>query len=172
MNVIPLTSLFWSMKRTERIFAFSLAHTTFKVGFHRSILTIYWKQNDSFGRPDPSDALSCGADIVVQSAHKSLSSLSQTALMHLNTIAFSFQTDLHPEDVESIVDDSFSALTTTSPNSLLLASLDASLAEYQHSGTETLESLCALAETLKATLKKQGICRLINDLKLNANDVT
>ena len=92
--------------------------------------------------------------------------------MHLNTNAFSFQTDLHPEDVESIVDDSFSALTTTSPNSLLLASLDASLAEYQHSGTETLESLCALAETLKATLKKQGICRLINDLKLTANNAT
>lgn len=29
-------------------------------------------------------ALDCGADIVIQSAHKTLNSLSQTAFMHLN----------------------------------------------------------------------------------------
>lgn len=80
--------------------------------------------------------------------------------MHLNTNAFSFQPDLKPEDVESIVDNSFSALTTTSPNSLLLASLDASLAEYQHSGTDRLSSLCTLAATLKDSLK-QGIAVLL-----------
>eukprot|EP00600_Ochromonadales_sp_CCMP1393_P002492 CAMPEP_0174978872 /NCGR_PEP_ID=MMETSP0004_2-20121128/14454_1 /TAXON_ID=420556 /ORGANISM="Ochromonas sp., Strain CCMP1393" /LENGTH=89 /DNA_ID=CAMNT_0016230311 /DNA_START=86 /DNA_END=352 /DNA_ORIENTATION=+ len=30
------------------------------------------------------DALSCGADIVIQSTHKTLTSFSQTAMMHLN----------------------------------------------------------------------------------------
>ena len=29
------------------------------------------------------DALSCGADIVVQSSHKTLGSLSQSAMLHL-----------------------------------------------------------------------------------------
>lgn len=37
-------------------------------------------------------ALQCDADIVVQSAHKTLTSLSQTALMHLNHGEWSFDT--------------------------------------------------------------------------------
>lgn len=115
--------------------------------------------------PCLADALSCGADIVVQSAHKSLSSLSQTALMHLSVNAFSFQSDLEPEVIEDIIADCFSSLTTTSPNSLLLASLDASLAEYEQSGTNRLAYLCSLAEKLKSSLKEgidssRRICRL------------
>ena len=40
--------------------------------------------------PTPTDALACGADIVVQSSHKTLTALSQAAMMHLGNNAFSF----------------------------------------------------------------------------------
>lgn len=36
------------------------------------------------------DAVECGADIVIQSSHKTLSALSQAAMMHLGISAFSF----------------------------------------------------------------------------------
>ncbi|MGN0974761.1 MAG: aminotransferase class I/II-fold pyridoxal phosphate-dependent enzyme, partial [Gemmiger sp.] len=62
----------------------------------------------------PQSAVRCGADVVVQSAHKTLPSLTQTALLHLNgTLA-------DPDEIERQLD----VFETSSPSYPLLASLD------------------------------------------------
>lgn len=59
-------------------------------------------------------AVAAGADLVVQSAHKTLPSLTQTALLHLNG------TRIDPDEVERQLD----VFETSSPSYPLLASLD------------------------------------------------
>ncbi len=62
----------------------------------------------------PEGALSCGADIVVQSIHKTLPSLTQTAVMHLNG-------ELIDKDE---IKRQMSIFQTTSPSYILSASID------------------------------------------------
>lgn len=62
----------------------------------------------------PAGALSCGADLVVQSPHKTLPSLTQTALLHLKGHL------VDPERIEEALD----VFETSSPSYPLLASLD------------------------------------------------
>ena len=80
------------------------------------------------GRADIEDAMSCGADVSIQSTHKTLTSLSQTAMLHISDGAYrntrNTSSSLASDVVIRMHDSVFSALTTTSPNSLLLASLD------------------------------------------------
>lgn len=91
------------------------------------------------------DGLSCGADIVVQSTHKTLPALSQCAMLHVGLQAFQFpgidpdskasregnEDRSSPDDCGphsealALLSEAFTMLTTTSPNALLLASLDA-----------------------------------------------
>jgi lysine decarboxylase len=67
----------------------------------------------SSGHPHP--ALAAGADIVVQSCHKTLGSLVGSAQLHVGRAAL-----VKPEQIQ----DALNFLQTTSPNHLLLASLD------------------------------------------------
>jgi lysine decarboxylase len=64
-------------------------------------------------RPEP--ALAAGADLVVQSWHKTLGSLVGSAQLHVGAHSF-----IQPERLQ----DALNVLQTTSPNFLLLASLD------------------------------------------------
>jgi arginine/lysine/ornithine decarboxylase len=86
-------------------------------------------------RQDFQSAVASQADVVVQSTHKTLNSLSQTAMMHLPHRAFSYQSNLDAQHVQRLVHKTFSSLTTTSPNAILLASLDAT---RSHAATEGL----------------------------------
>lgn len=70
--------------------------------------------------------------------------------------AFGFQDKLSMHEVDEIVHSSFSSLTTTSPNSLLLASLDATISNYAHSGTTMVATQCKLVEDLKNNIRKYG----------------
>jgi arginine/lysine/ornithine decarboxylase len=92
-------------------------------------------------------ALSCGADLVIQSSHKTLSSLSQTAMLHLNHNAFAFHPRIDTGMAALSLHAVFSALTTTSPNSLLLASLDATRAHLHDEGeSSAAAAIAAIAE--------------------------
>lgn len=74
----------------------------------------------------PAGALACGADIVVQSPHKTLPSLTQTALLHL-------QGDLaDPDRIENELD----IFETSSPSYPLMASLDGCTGILRARGTE------------------------------------
>jgi arginine decarboxylase len=76
--------------------------------------------NPAFPRP----ALSLGADVVVQSPHKTLGSLTQSSLLHLGG-----------SRVDSDrVDQALQMLQSSSPSALLLVSLDLAIAESKASG--------------------------------------
>lgn len=77
-----------------------------------------WKFNDKF----PAPSLDLGADIVVQSFHKTGGSMAQTSVMHIAK-----ETKF---DVEALV-HALRLLQTTSPSIILLAGLDAARAQLE-----------------------------------------
>ena len=70
------------------------------------------------------DAMACGVDVSIQSTHKTLTSLSQTAMLHVNSHAYDSKDKQELIPIMNVYDEVFSMLTTTSPNAVLLASLD------------------------------------------------
>lgn len=77
----------------------------------------------------PQDALSQGADVVIHSVHKTLPSLTQTALLHINgTLA-------DRERIRSYL----SVFQTSSPSYVLMASLDSCMDFLEAQGKEAFE---------------------------------
>jgi arginine decarboxylase len=83
----------------------------------------------------PPAALSVGADLAVQSTHKLLGALTQSAMLHVNSPRI---------DVER-VSRSLRLLQTTSPSYLLLASLDAARQQMALHGEELMAKTIELA---------------------------
>ncbi|MGB2695472.1 MAG: amino acid decarboxylase, partial [Dehalococcoidia bacterium] len=97
----------------------------------------------------PEDALSCGADLVISSTHKMIGSFTQSAMLHL---ADGARLD------EQAVDRAVTLVESTSPNSLLLGSLDAARRLASVNGAELLgETLLGLAETRAAIRSLPGL---------------
>jgi len=83
----------------------------------------------------PPSALSLGADLVVQSTHKVLSALTQAAMVHVRG-----------ERVDrDRLTQSLALIQSTSPNYLLLASLDAARRQMATAGDVLMEQTLALA---------------------------
>ena len=99
---------------------------------------------------DLQDAMACGADVSIQSSHKTLTALSQTAMLHVGREAFAcvYRNFSKNGDISAKVDiqksqpnnrraktvyrtfqDCYSTFTSTSPNAILLASLDSTRAQ-------------------------------------------
>ncbi|HEX5899329.1 MAG TPA: aminotransferase class I/II-fold pyridoxal phosphate-dependent enzyme, partial [Solirubrobacteraceae bacterium] len=76
-----------------------------------------WGAHLAFSDALPEHALAAGADLVVSSTHKHAGSLTQSAMLHLGAGAY-FD--------EGGIDHALRLVSSTSPSSLLLASLDAS----------------------------------------------
>ncbi len=87
----------------------------------------------------PKSALACGADACAQSTHKILGAMTQCSMLHVQGQHLSVE---RAADVMSV-------LTTTSPNYLLMASLDAARAQVQVRGKEMAEQAVAAAEKLR-----------------------
>ncbi|AFY74855.1 arginine/lysine/ornithine decarboxylase [Synechococcus sp. PCC 7502] len=86
--------------------------------------------------PDlPMDAVTAGADVVVQSIHKMGSSLTQTAMLHIQSKRVN----------SDRLDQAVQMLQTTSPNILLLASLDVARRQMVLHGQELLDQTMALS---------------------------
>jgi lysine decarboxylase len=78
----------------------------------------------------PEHALAAGADLVISSTHKIVGSLTQSAMLHLG----------HGGRIgEDVVDRAVTLTESTSPNSLLFASLDAARRQAAVHGRELLE---------------------------------
>lgn len=108
-----------------------------------------------FSRLLPPSALQCGADACAQSTHKILGAMTQCSMLHVQGKHLDLQ---KAADVMSI-------LTTTSPNYLLMASLDAARAQVQTRGKEMAEASAA------AALKLRTLCKKYTGLKvLEAGD--
>lgn len=79
----------------------------------------------------PASALSCGADVVVQSLHKTLPAFTQTALLHLNSkLVFDHQ-------IRRFLD----IYQTSSPSYLLMASVDCCLNLLEREGPRRFSAL-------------------------------
>lgn len=87
----------------------------------------------------PPSALQCGADACAQSTHKILGAMTQCSMLHVQGARLDLQ---RAADVMSI-------LTTTSPNYLLMASLDAARAQVQTYGKEMAAAAVQAADKLR-----------------------
>jgi len=92
----------------------------------------------------PQQALDAGADMAAQSTHKILGSMTQTSIL----LARSARVDL--ERVRSAA----SLLQSTSPNQLLLASLDIARLQMAEQGTELVNRAVNLAEKLRQAVNE------------------
>jgi len=93
--------------------------------------------HSSFHEKLPTPALELNADVVVQSTHKTLGSLTQSAMMHLGK-----QCSLQDADIHSAL----SLVQSTSPSYLLLSSLDAARAYAAKEGPAIYDTVVGLAQ--------------------------
>jgi arginine decarboxylase len=92
----------------------------------------------------PPSALSQGADLVVQSTHKLLGALTQSAMLHLRG------TRIDRERVSQCLQ----LFHTSSPNYLLLASLDGARQQMEDSGRELMARTVDLAQTARREIAR------------------
>lgn len=98
----------------------------------------------------PRPALALGADLVAQSTHKTLGALTQASMLHLAGQR------LPPERVERVL----GLLLSTSPSSLLLASLDAARAQAEGCGRERLAVVLQALDEVRHELRRGGLAPL------------
>lgn len=98
-----------------------------------------WGAHLAFSDAVPANALSRGADLVLNSVHKLGGSLTQSAILHLG----SERVD------ESLVDRAVTLLETTSPSALLAASLDAARRHAAVRGDRLLHRSVGALEDLR-----------------------
>jgi lysine decarboxylase len=110
-----------------------------------------WGAHMAFHEALPEHALSAGADLVISSTHKIVGSLTQSAMLHLGS---------RPESPigEDVVDRAVTLTESTSPNSLLFASLDAARSLAAVHGRELLDrTIRKLAETREQIREIPGL---------------
>lgn len=101
-----------------------------------------WGAHLAFHERLPEHALAAGADLCISSTHKITSSLTQSAMLHLGEGG---RLDEH------VVDRAVTLIESTSPSSLLGASLDAARRQAAVHGRELLEeTMAAMAEARAA----------------------
>jgi len=110
-----------------------------------------WNFNDRL----PVPAIHLGADASVQSLHKTASSLTQTAILHLSP-----SSKIDPDKVQN----SLNLLNTSSPSYLLLASIEGTI-HYLHSaaGRKKLDELLNNADYFRDKLSKYSDILYIDD---------
>jgi len=107
-----------------------------------------WGAHLAFSDELPANALTCGADVVLNSVHKLGGSLTQSAILHLGT-----------ERIDGrIVDRSVTLVETTSPSALLTASLDAARRHNVLTGAELLaETISSLRDLRRRVVEVDGL---------------
>ena len=97
-----------------------------------------------FSKRLPESALHCGADAVAQSTHKLLGALTQSSMLHIRGERL----------VSEQVAAAMNLVTTTSPNYLLLASLDCARSQMAAAGKTLVERAIKAANKLRIALVK------------------
>lgn len=105
----------------------------------------------------PSTALDCGADCVVQSAHKTLPAITQTAMIHFNVESLIKVADVINKQKQYL---------TSSPSYLLMQSIEAAVAEMDKCGSRKYRSLLdeIYAFSLHISNKTKFKCVCLGDL--------
>ena len=115
----------------------------------------------------PPSALQSGADACAQSTHKILGAMTQCSMLHVQGERLDLQ----------LAADVMSVLTTTSPNYLLMASLDAARAQVQAYGRQMAEDAVAAAQKLRRLCAAHAGLRVLEEadcggLRLDSTKVT
>jgi arginine decarboxylase len=108
-----------------------------------------WGAHFPFSDRFPQTATGLGADIVVSSTHKILGSLTQSAMLHVTHEAHDRLGGL----VEQAIDRARNLVKTTSPSSLLMASLDAAREYAGGGGGELLVRAAENAERVRQAVR-------------------
>ena len=120
----------------------ALAEVTHEAGLPL-VVDQAWGAHLAFHDALPEDALSCGADLVISSTHKIIGSFTQSAMLHLARRGAELLD-------EHVVDRVVTLVESTSPNSLLLGSLDAARR------FAAVEGAALLAETVDGLRKTRA----------------
>lgn len=105
-----------------------------------------WGAHFHFHERLPQDALDAGADLVISGTHKLVGSLTQSAMLHLGECDW-------PQLSEAALSRSLGLVSSTSPSSLLLGSLDAARAHVAGMGTELVDAALAEMDVLKHEIR-------------------
>ncbi len=108
----------------------------------------------------PPSSLACGADAVITSVHKTLPSLTQTALLHLKG------TRISPQRVEEYLD----IYETSSPSYVLMASIDRCIHLMEAEGTARLQQLAQNLETFHKRMAGLQHLHLLRKEELTADE--
>ena len=110
----------------------------------------------------PLSAMESGADIAAQSTHKILGSLTQTSMLMLRCGRVNIER----------LRRAASLLQTTSPNQLLLASLDIARLQMELDGRELIQSAVNLSKILRTSIKNLRGLRTFDAVKNFSLDAT
>ncbi len=108
----------------------------------------------------PEDAVSAGADVVIHSLHKTLPSLTQTAILHLNG------NRIDKEKIRNYL----SIYQTSSPSYVLMASIDTCI-KWAAEHRDAFESFCKRLDGLLDSLRKMHNLTLIEVPRMDATKV-
>lgn len=110
----------------------------------------------------PTSAMNSGADVSAQSTHKILGSLTQTSMLFIKKKSV---------DIEKIK-HAASFLQTTSPNQLLLASLDIARLQMELCGRKLIQSAVNLSKNLRTSIKNLRGLQTFDSVKNFSLDTT
>ncbi len=108
----------------------------------------------SFSKKLPQTALSLGADICIQSAHKTLPALGQCSFLHLGKGSFTDKARL---------ERTLRMIQSTSPSYMLMTSLDESARYMNTVGRHRMNILINRIELLKATVEEQTDLKFVDE---------
>ena len=106
-------------------------------------------------------AYECGADLVIESLHKTLPALTQCAVLHLQG------NRVEAEKVSRALE----VFETSSPSYLLMASIDSCLKEMQTNGKEKMNSLLRRIRSLKGQIGELKHIRILGNELVGNNGV-
>ena len=115
----------------------------------------------SIGEDFPVSALKCGADIVIQSLHKTLPSFTQTAILHVKSKFV---------DVERL-EWYLQVFQSSSPSYVLMAGMEECIFEMEKHGNEYFEKFTQRLERLRKSLSGMKVLKLLDESVVGTSGV-
>lgn len=107
------------------------------------------------GRDFPKSALECGADVVIQSLHKTLPSLTQTAVLHVK----GERVNRHK------LERYLQMFQSSSPSYVFMAGIEQCIFEMAEHGRENLRAFSARLELLRSELRSMRNLKLLDHVE-------
>jgi arginine decarboxylase len=106
-----------------------------------------WGAHFAFHPALPQDALSSGADIVIHGTHKTIGSLTQSAMLHLGRSGSRFIG-------EDVLERALAVVGSTSPSSLLIGSLDAARSHAATEGRRLFDEALGQVDLIRGAVRQ------------------